>query len=574
MKNLQTKFTITDKTASDPNLAKRLTEDDRKTLGAWALQGMKDDLNSRRSWEQRMEAAMDLALQLQKAKDFPWPGCSNVAFPLVTIAAMQFHSRAYPTLISGTNVVKYRVPEGTPDPNQELYKRAGRVGNLMSRQVLEDDAAWEEQHDKMLIALPILGSMFIKTYFKGSENHNCSEMVTPFDLIMNYYSKSVESSPRKTHIIPLYRNDIYERVHSGTFLNCLNSGWYRSMPTTEQTVPTRRADIRRGENPPQPDESTPFMFGEQHCWIDMDQDGYAEPYILTFERSSGELVRMVARWERPEDVHKLASGRIIHITATEHFTKYSFIPSPDGGVYDLGFGILLGPLNESVNTAINQLIDAGTMATTAGGFLGRGAKIRGGNYTFSPFQWNRVDGGGDDLRKSMVPLPVREPSTVLFQLLSLLIEYTNRISGSVDVAVGITPGQNTPAKTSRNALEQATKIYAAIFKRVWRSMKHEFAKLYQLNAVHLPMESRRDFLGDPNQIAPVADPNVVSDAALQQRAMMVKGESMHTPGYDLEQVEHDLLNAFRVDNVERIYPGPKKVPALPNPKMQAEQMKA
>src|SRR5690606_27327525 len=122
---------------------------------------------------------------------------------------------------------------------------------------------------------------------------------------------------------------------------------------------------------------------------------------------------------------------------------------PDGGFYDVGFGVLLGPLNESVNTAINQLFDAGTMATTAGGFLGRGAKLRGGVYTFSPFGWQNVDVMGDDLRKNMVQLEVREPSAVLFNLLTLLINYTNRISGATDMMVGENPGQNTPAETSR-----------------------------------------------------------------------------------------------------------------------------
>lgn len=573
MIQLNAKFNLTDSISRDPNLARRLGEDDRKTLGKWVLDGFNSDVNSRYRWELRMQTALDLALQLQKAKSFPWPDCSNVAFPLVTIAAMQFHSRAYPSLISGTNIVRYRVPEGTLDPQGIIHQRAERVGNLMSRQVLEDDPSWEEQHDRGLIALPVLGSVFLKTYYSNSEKHNSSDLVLPFDFVLNYYSKSVESAPRKTHIIPLYRNEIYERVYSGAFLDVLNSGWYQSMPPVDETTPSRRADVRKGVNPPVPDENTPFKFLEQHAWVDMDKDGYAEPYILTVEKSSGELVRMVSRWERPEDIRKLHNGRIIGISATEHFTKYSFIPSPDGGIYDMGFGILLGPLNESVNTAINQLLDAGTMAATAGGFIGRGAKIRGGNYTFSPFQWNRVDSTGDDLRKSIYPLPVRETSGVLFNLLSLLIDYSNRISGSVDVMVGVTPGQNTPAETSRNALEQGSKIYAAIFKRVWRSMKGEFGKLYQLNAIHLSEGLRKDFLGDPRQIAPVADPNVVSEAQRYQRAATVKQSAMGTPGYNIPEVEKEFLKSLHVENIETIYPGPDKVPPLPNPKAQVEQMK-
>lgn len=573
MIRLEGKFNLTPDTCVNPNLADRLRESDRVTLGKWVLDGYNADKASRSRWELRMESALDLALQLQKAKSFPWPECSNVAFPLVTISAMQFHSRAYPALISGTDIVRYRVPAGTADPTGAIHQRAERIGNLMSRQVLEDDPSWEEQHDRALIALPILGSVFIKTYFKADARHNSSDLVLPFDLVMNYFSKSVEACPRKSHVIPLSRNDVYERVYKGVFLNVLHSDWYRSMPQQQPTVNTQRADVRKGETPPPPDENTPFKFIEQHTWFDMDQDGYAEPYTITIEASTGQLVRMVARWERPEDVRRLGNGRIISIIPTEHFTKYSFIPSPDGGIYDLGFGVLLGPLNESVNTMLNQLIDAGTMATTAGGFLGRGAKIRGGNYTFSPFQWNRVDATGDDLRKSMFPLPVREPSSVLFNLLSLLIDFTNRVSGATDISVGVTPGQNTPAETSRNALEQGQKIYQAIFKRVWRSMKGEFSRLYQLNAIHLPDPERKDFLGDSRQVVPVADPNVVSESQRLQRAVMVKQTATATPGYNLEAVERDFLKALHVENVEVIYPGPDKVKPLPNPKLQIETLK-
>ena len=140
----------------------------------------------------------------------------------------------------------------------------------------------------------------------------------------------------------------------------------------------------------------------------------------------------------------------LSIKPETYFTKFPFIPSPDGGFYDLGFGTLLGPLNRSIDTMINQLIDAGTMANTAGGFLSRGIKIRGGNYNFAPLEWKHVDSTGDDLRKGIMPLPVREPSQVLYTLLNLLINYGERIGGSVDILVGQNPGQNTPAETSRS----------------------------------------------------------------------------------------------------------------------------
>ena len=144
---------------------------------------------------------------------------------------------------------------------------------------------------------------------------------------------------------------------------------------------------------------------------------------------------VVARYT-DKDVERNKDDVILSIKAEQYFTKYPFIPSPDGGFYDLGFGVLLGPLNESINTIINQLVDAGTMANTAGGFLSKGIKIRGGNYNFQPLEWKHVESTGEDLNKGIVPLPVREPSQVLFTLLTTLVTYGERIIGATDIMVG------------------------------------------------------------------------------------------------------------------------------------------
>jgi chaperonin GroES len=346
-----------------------------------------------------------------------------------------------------------------------------------------------------------------------------------------------------------------------------------------------KEDKRTGEMIPQPTDATPFTFLEQHLLLDLDGDGYQEPYIATVEIGSRKLVRLVTRVERMQDISKNHKGEIITIKATEYFTKYGFIPSPDGSVYDIGFGVLLGPLNESTNSIINQLLDAGTMATTGGGFLGRGAKIRGGSYTFSPLEWKRVDSTGDDLRKNIVPLEVREPSNVLFQLLSLIINYTGRISGATETMVGENPGQNTPAQTTQTMIEQGSKVYSAIFKRVWRSMKEEFKKWYILNAIYMPerqvygavgngqIATRDDYLGDPSQIAPVADPNITSEVMRMQQATMLVQRASATPGYNRDLVERNFLQAMHAPNIDNLYPGVQKTGAPQDVKLQIEQMK-
>ena len=572
---------INEATLKSPNLVDKLSERDLNALGNMVWEGYNTDKFSRNKWERRTQTAMDLAMQVQKDKNFPWPGCSNVAFPLITIATLQFHSRAYPAIIPGRDIARYR--SIGPDPDGKLADRASRIGTHMSYQLLEESESWEEQHDRMLINVPIVGCAFKKTYYSGIKGHNESELVLAQDLVMDYFAKSVEDCARKTHIIPMYRNEVYEKVRSGIYRDVLDMTWYKAPATPLMDSSAIRQDERVGKTPPKTDSDTPFTMLEQHVNIDFDGDGYKEPYIVTIEATSKCVVRVVTRFDRMKDVTYNSYRQIVRIKATEYFTKYGFIPSPDGGIYDMGFGVLLGPLNESTNSILNQLVDAGTMSVTAGGFLGRGAKIRGGTYTFAPLEWKRVDSTGEDLHKSIYPLPVREPSNVLFQLLNLLISYTNRISGSTDTMVGENPGQNTPASNVNTMVEQGEKIYSAIFKRVWRSMKEEFKKIYIVNSIYLPDTTifgeegkkilREDYLGDPARVSPVADPNAISKSQRVQEAMMLKQIAMTTPGYDLQAVERNFLKAANVEGWETLYPGPDKVQPLKNPKVQIEEMK-
>jgi len=582
MLELDSKLVIDEETMKSPNLCGKFTDDELARLGNWVYEGYQRDKTSRINWEKRNEAGMNLALQIQQAKSFPWPNCSNVAFPLVTMAVMQFHAIAYPSLIDGRSVVKCRVTG--LDPTGKVKEKSERIQNHMNYQLLEEDAAWEEQTDRLLINLSVVGSAFKKSYFASSKGHNVSELVLARDLVMDYFASSVEACGRKTHYLPMYRNEVHERILRGTFRDVRECGWYAEAPTPTLTDQQLQAQKRAGvTSPASGDEVPPFITLEQPCSFDFDKDGYAEPYIITIEESSKAVLRIVARWDREEDVERTADKEIIKIHSTEYFTKYTFIPSPDGGIYDIGFGVFLGPLNESVNSLINQLIDSGTMATTAGGFLGRGAKLRGGVYTFAPLEWKRIDATVDDLNKAIYPLPVREPSAVLFNLLSLLINFTSRIPGATDAVMGENPGQNTPAETSRNMITQGMKVFSVIFKRTWRSMKQEFKKLYILNSIFLPTNktygpsglsiSREDYLDDPNSVIPVADPSITSEEVSIAKAQAVRAASKETPGYDIEVVEKNFLNALKIEGVDLFYPGLQAKPPQPHYKVQIEQIR-
>ena len=563
------------------NLCDRFSEADLKLIGNECFTGYDSDKRSRAAWERRNEAGMDLALQVVEGKNFPWAGCSNIKFPLVTIAAMQFHARAYPAIINGGEIVACRT--FGDDPTGEIAKRAARISTHMSWQLSQQDRGWEEGQDKNLFNLSIVGTTFKKSRRDSAKAHNVSELVLAKNLVVDYWSKSFEDCPRKTQLIPFSRNDIRERVLSGVFRDVLEEGWYKGTPATQASTQQIKQDQRQGVTAPMPDGTTNFMLGEQHVDMDLDQDGYDEPYIITFDIASKSVLRIVTRFDSEAAIVRVASGtrkgEIIRVKSDNFYTAYIFIPSPDGGVYGIGFGVLLGPLNESVDSMINQLVDAGTMQNTAGGFLGRGAKMRSGNITFAPLEWKRVDASGDDLRKNIFPLPVNQPSTVIFQLLSLLINYTNRISGSTDMMVGENPGQNTPAETSRTMVEMGQKIYTALFKRIWRAAEEEFHKLYRLNGKFMGMEekvpggaTRDDYLGAPD-VAPAADPNITSDVLQMQQATAVKQAAMQTPGYNRDAVERRWLKSMKVSAIDEVFPGSEGQEPPKDPKITVAEMK-
>ena len=574
MFELEGKITLDKDAILAANLCDRFDEKDLKSIGQHVVEGYNKDKASRFKWERRTQAAMDLAMQVQKEKSFPWPGSANIAFPLVTIAALQFHSRAYPAIIPSTELVHCR----------GVQPRADRISSHMSWQKTAEQKEWEEQKDRLLINLPIVGTTFVKSYHNAELGRNVDETVLAQDLVLDYYAKSVESCPRKTHLIPYFRNMIHTAIMRKTFRDVEEESWYKSLPTQPVDATQVKIDNRQGITTPPADETTPFMMLEQHVDLDLDKDGYAEPYIITVEQTSCAVLRIVCGFDRVEDIERTKDNRIVSIRRMEYFTKYSFIPSPDGGIYDMGFGVLLGPLNESVNSFINMLADAGTMQTTRGGFLGKGVKIRGGVYSFNPLEWKRVDSSGDDLRKNIVPLETGEPSAVLFQLLSLLINYVNRIAGTTDPMVGENPGQNTTAETMRTMVQEGMKIYSAIFKRVWRAMKEEFRKGYILNGIYLPTRKlygdgktilREDYLGNPDEVDPSADPNITSEQMELNQAVALKTSAAQTPGYDPEAVEKRYLKAlkFSPEEIQVLYPGVKVTGAPKDVKIQIQEMK-
>lgn len=552
-----------------------MKQEDLDKIGDEVWQGYDRDQKSMDSWSKQIDEWVKLASQIREEKSFPWPNASNVKYPLLATSAMQFAARAYPSLVPADGkIVQFKVV-GIDVQGQKAAK-ADKLAKHMNYQLLDDMKGWEEEMDRLLIQLPIVGCLFKKTFFNPIKKKNASKLVGPKSLVVNYWATSLEDAYRKTEIIPMTKNEVQSYKAAGLFLDV-----ELQEPKSNPAVPTK-ADVHGSQAPAQADDATPYVMLEQHTYWDIDKDGYAEPYIITIEEQSRKVMRIVARFDS-DGIIESDDGKIITVTPVEYYTKYGFIPNPDGGFYDIGFGHLLGPLNEAVNTNINQLVDSGTLKNLQAGFIGKGLRLSMKDAKFQPGEWKSVPVTGDDIKKQIFPLPTAEPSDVLFKLLSLLIESGKELASIAEIFTGKMPGQNTPATTTQASIEQGMKVFTAIYKRVYRAYTEEFKKLFRLNSLYQEnFEKAQIILDEPltpadydqksYDVCPTADPSAVSTTQkMQKAAMLMEVVASGLGTVNPVEVTKRILEAQEQPNIEALMqgaPGPQA-----DPKIQAIEAK-
>jgi chaperonin GroES len=585
------RLTIEQILENSKNVAEILHDSVLEPMAQEILDGYESDLASRQEWVDRSEDAMKLALQISEKKSFPWENAANVKYPLLTIAAIQFAARV--DLFNGPDLVTGRV-HGWDETGLKT-DRAMRIGKHMTYQLREENPYWEDENDVMAHALPIIGTMYKKSYFDHVKKFIRSDLVWPNDLVFDFYAKDVESAFRKTHIIEMRENDITTRVRKGLFLDADLSADPEGPDTTFKQEIEGTSDSGDDD-----DGSMPRVMLEQHTWYDLDDDGFLEPYAITIDKDTPSVMRIVPRFEK-EDIEYNDDGQICDIEPTEYFTGFVFIPNPNGGNMGLGFGHLQGPINETINTLINQLIDAGTLNNLGGGFISSSLRLRKGDYHFKPGEFRSVRASGVELKNSILPLPVQQPSSVLFTLLQLLMEGGERVGSITDVLVGDNPPTNQPATTTLSQVEQGMKVFKRIHKRLWRSHTKEFKKIFDLNKVYLDKASyfniidppkshlikllkanqmtastkgqliisQGDYKADDTDVTPSADPNVMTEKERMQKVEILF-QTMQI-GWNPEVVKKRFVEAANFENPDELMIPPPPPP--PDPKLQAEQMK-
>jgi chaperonin GroES len=543
------------------NLAAEMDGDKLSDIAQRVVREYEIDRSSREDWEKRTAAALDLAMMVSEEKSYPFQNASNVKFPLLTTAALQFNARAYPAIVQGNRVAKC-ITWGA-DPQGLKAARADRVGEHLSYQLLSELPEWEEDTDKLLLMLPIVGCVFRKVYWDPSVKRNVTRLVTADRLVVNYHARSLDDVPRTTEKMFLYPYEIQERIRDKRFVDFD----YGAAQASEDN------DDKK-EQPEGDDDDAPHLFLEQHRLLDLDEDGYSEPYIVTVHHTSQKVCRIVANFDQ-KSVTMADDGTISAIRKNSYYVKYQFLPSPDNGFYGWGFGWLLKDIGEGINTTFNLMFDAGHLANIQGGLISSVLGIKEKSIKLKMGEW-RVVNTSAPLNQAMMPIKYDGPSAVLFNLLGMLVEAGKEVASIKDVLTGDTPA-TAPVGTTLAVIEQGLQVFTSIYKRIHRALKAELGLHAKLNRDHPNQQRYQAFFdADPNQpppdqvkdyseddmdILPISDPSMVSRMQQIAKAQLLQGWAKENPVANQIEVSRRILEAAQIEDIEELI----QPPPPPNP---------
>ena len=555
--------------AAAPNIAEFLDEAELEQIGEDVVGDYEDDFGRMSDKIAQWDEIIKLTKQVQEEKNFPWPGASNINVPVITSACLRFGARIYPEIVQSGKIARVKT-EGQ-DTQGVKEDRAGRVEKHLNWQLSEDICNWECDMDTLLSLLPMYGCYYKKIYYSTLKKEPVVEIYNPKEIITSPEPVPLEEKDRIAQEIKLNSNRIIERIRNGLFLN---------------------VDIPYGDNDgdDKGDENIE-EFIEQHCWLDLDEDGYKEPYVVTAHKESKQVFRIIARFTEDDVETKTIEGVevVSRIEAFTHFVKYLLLPAFDESDTGLGFGELLVPLSNQINSTVNQLTDAGTLANVRGGFLGRGIRMDGGPFRLSMGEWLPVETRGGSLSDNIYPLPAGEPSQTLLELLRMMMDSAEALAANVQVQPGDIP-MNTPATTTLAVIEEGLKVYSSIHKRIYASLKKEIRKIYRLNKLYGDPEEYATFMDIPDvdmftdydfedlDIVPATSPEVSTDMQRMVRAqglIQLMGQpGVMESGLNPRAVVANYLEATHQHNIETLLPPPPPPQEGPSLEEQMLQMQA
>lgn len=594
-------------------------------IGARVVADYERDLDERKEWEAIARDALAACSQEEQdkaEKNFPWTGASNMRWPILTIAAMQFNARMLPAVIKGDEAVLCKVigndngrpkmgvnpdsgaiqpvplmdpttekaqldVQGMPQPDWAIppgakASRARRVSEYLNTVLFYRMENWEDDTDALLMQLPAVGCVFRKIWSDFAGNPN-SATVSALNLVVPQKARNLETALRITERIEdVYPHEIVEKMRAGFYRETYEAV---GMPKPGEPIDEKGEDANDGAR----------LLLEQHCLWDFDEDGLVEPYIVTVDHETRTVLRIEPNfgpgdieWREANDpITQTAIRTAVRIKRRRFYVKYSMFPHPAGKFYDIGLGHLLRKLGATIDTAINQLLDAGTAAAAGGGFIGSGVRLQsrgtGGVIRYAPGEYKTVDIPGDDLRKGIVERTLPQVSSVTFQVLEMVLGAARDIAGIKDVITGEASNQGQVG-TTLALIEQGLQVFNSCAKRCYRALKAEFSLLYDIIAAFGRESVAEDYmnvLDDPEadfkkdfgegdmDIRPVSDPSAITrmqKMAKAQFKLQIMPQIMAVGG-DGREVMRSVLEAVDEEDIDKILPPPRV-----DPQQQAMQM--
>jgi hypothetical protein len=550
-------------TEHDANLAEFLEEDDLRKLTGDLLNYYESDKESRKDWEDTYIKGLDMLGFKYEDRTQPFEGASGVVHPLLAESVTQFQAQAYKEMLPPHGPVNCQIVGEITPPVEDQAKR---VKDFMNYQIMNVMKEYDPELDQLLFYLPLAGSAFKKVYYDGQLGRAVSKFVSGEDLVIDYFAADLETASRVTHCIKMNGNELRKNQVSGFYRDVeVSSG---SVDTSEVKEKVNELD---GVEPSYAGDDDEHLILEMHCDLDIpgfeDENGIKLPYIVTIDKDSEEVLSIRRNFDQIDSARK----------KKQYFVHYKFLPGL--GFYGFGLIHMLGGLSRTATSVLRQLIDAGTLANLPAGFKARGMRIRDHDNPLQPGEFRDVDVTGTSIKESLLPLPYKEPSGTLFQLLGFAVDAGKSFAAIADMKMGEGNEQN-PVGTTLALLERGTKVMSAIHKRLHYAQKTEFNLLASVFQSYLPPEYPYQVIGgnqmikvkdfdDRVDIIPISDPNIFSMSqrimlAQQQLQLAQSNPQMH----NLREAYRRMYMAMGVDNVDALLKPDPNTPAPMSPAME------
>ena len=535
-----------DKDAFDANLAEDMDEGELEKL-ADELVGLVDaDIDSRKDWADTFVKGLDVLGFKYESRSDPWEGACGVYSTVLAEAAIRFQAETMGETFPAAGPVKTKI---LGEETKEKNESAARVKADMNYELTENMVEYRPEHERLLYSLGLAGSAFKKVYFDTNTNRQTAVYIPAEDVIVPYGASHIESAERVTHVMRKTKNDL-RKLQASNF--------YRDVDLQDpQPFHTDIEERKAKEGGYSITDDDRYAIYEIHADIvvegfDDSEDDIAKPYIVTIERSTNEILAIRRNWN-PMDLLMLKR---------QHFVHYVYVPG--FGFYGLGLIHIIGGYARAGTSLIRQLVDAGTLSNLPGGIKSRGLRIKGDETPIEPGEWRDVDVPSGSIRDNIMPLPYKEPSNTLLQLLNQITQEGRRLGAISDMNIS-DMSANAPVGTTLALLERTLKPMAAVQARVHYAMKQEFKLLKAIMAEYAPesydYKPARGEMGarkadyDSVDVIPVSDPNssTMAQRVVQYQAVLQMAQSAPQI-YDLPQLHRQMIEVLGVRNADKLVP--------------------